>query len=46
MKKTNLLKGALSVLAVSVLLASCTQVDSKIDKAILSANSKIKFSLT
>lgn len=31
MKKTNLLKGALSVLAVSVLLASCTQVDSKID---------------
>lgn len=31
MKKTNLLKGALSVLAVSVLLASCTQVDSRID---------------
>lgn len=31
MKKTNLLKGALSVLAVSVLLSSCTQVDSKID---------------
>lgn len=31
MKKTNLLKGAMSILAASVLLASCTQLDSRID---------------